>query len=80
MNLNKYKNPLTYEDYKVDKAAYNSTEAGLLKMFEEDLADEFGMTDHPKRHLLFSKAWDSGHSSGLNDVLYWYEEMVELVR
>jgi hypothetical protein len=57
--------------------AYHAEEYRINKMFEEDLAAEFGLTEHPKRQLLFDKAWANGHAYGLQEV---YEEYADLKR
>lgn len=40
---------------------------------------EHRMVGHPKAELLWSKAWEHGHSA-MDDVGYWYSDLVELVR
>jgi len=35
---------------------------------------------HPKISTLWSIAWDRGHSGGLSDVVYYFEEMAELIK
>jgi hypothetical protein len=34
---------------------------------------------HPKADLLWSKAWDRGHSSGLSEVWFDLEDLSELL-
>lgn len=51
----------------------------LMRQFQSDLAAENGLTDHPKADLLFAKAWEHGHSSGLMDVVHWYEDLADLL-
>lgn len=43
------------------------------------LEDEFGLSNHPKNALLWSKAWDLGHSAGLDEVEIYYRNLVELI-
>jgi hypothetical protein len=49
------------------------------RAFEEALAAEHGVTDHPKRALLYGKACDRGHSGGHSDTASIYSDLVELI-
>lgn len=44
------------------------------------LEDEHGLREHPKRELLWSKAWDLGHSYGLSEVENYYADLAELLQ
>ena len=77
MDLNKYINTLTYTD---DRPAWMAEQGRLMNLFESDLAAEYDMTDHPKRGMLWAKAWEEGHGSGLSDVEHWYSELWNLVQ
>ena len=55
-------------------------EARLLVEFKKDLEAVFGTAGNPKADLLYSKAWDLGHDNGLNEVLTYYNDFVELIR
>lgn len=59
--------------------AYRKSEDDGLKQFKEDLAEEFGVSSHPKKDKLYSLAWEYGHSSGLMEVYNYYSELVELL-
>lgn len=49
--------------------------------FKNDLEDEFGVShDHPKAKRLFDLAWEYGHSSGYNEVLNFYSDLVDLIK
>jgi len=48
--------------------------------FKADALEELSLTNHPKAHLLFNKAWEMGHSSGYSEVWYYMCELEELVR
>ncbi len=52
----------------------------LRDQFRADLEEEFSVKEHPKADLLFSMAWDRGHSSGWVEVYYEYVSLVDLVR
>jgi hypothetical protein len=63
------------ERAKASEEARKQTE-GLRARLEE----EHGMAEHPKRDLLWSKAWEQGHATGLESVRYWYDDLVELIK
>jgi len=66
-------------DFAKDKKAYREETSNLKRKFREDLAEEFGVTDHPKEEQLFNIAWENGHSSGYNEVWGEYSDLVELI-
>jgi hypothetical protein len=59
--------------------AYNADVNQKMAQFKADLEAEYGMVGHPKADKLYAKAWDMGHSSGLNEVMYYYDDLSELV-
>ena len=62
------------------KNAKRIEEAELLAMFKADLEVEHGMIGHPKADIMYSKAWEEGHGSGLYEVALCYENLVELIK
>lgn len=60
------------------RKAYMAAEAAALDRFKEDLFADLGISDHPLREKLFSKAWDDGHSSGYSEVHNCALNLVEL--
>lgn len=51
------------------------------EVFREDLAKQFGLdgVKHAKKEdLVWLKAWNDGHSSGLQEVYQHYEELAEI--
>ena len=68
------------EGYRKTKDAYKKEKRRLYLEFTEDIAREFGVQDNPKRDLLFSKAWELGHSAGYSEVYGYYEDLVDLIR
>jgi hypothetical protein len=76
MNYNVYRNHLPYQD---DPKAWRVEECRLMVEFERDLAESYGLLDHPKRSTLWHIAWNNGHASGIREVGYWYEELQELL-
>ncbi|HYG36762.1 MAG TPA: hypothetical protein VEC99_18360 [Clostridia bacterium] len=67
-------------EYKRLRAEYNADVSRLEQVvFKSDLEAAHDLADHPKKDLLWAKAWGQGHSSGLSDVLYWYSDLAELL-
>jgi len=62
------------------RLAYQAEERRLQDQFKADALAELGLTGHPKADLLFSLAWDEGHSSGFQEVFGHMERMADLVR
>lgn len=62
--------------------AYHMAERKRVEMFREDLevAYETFRLRPKKRDLLWNKAWEHGHANGLSEVLWWYDDLVELTR
>lgn len=58
-----------------DKMKYKNA----LDEFKNDLFEELGITENPKRDILFAKAWENGHSSGLYEVYSISNDLVELI-
>lgn len=48
-------------------------------LLRSGLEKTFGLTDHPKRDLLWRKAWERGSASGLGGVENEYRDLAELV-
>ena len=78
--------PQVRRDYEASVSAHNEAarryredEGTLTAKFQEDIEEEFGTTGHDKAGLLFAKAWEHGHSSGLGEVYTAYQDLVELV-
>jgi hypothetical protein len=55
-------------------------ERRLKAVFASDLIEAAGVTGHPKAQRCFDLAWEYGHSGGLQDVRYYFEELVELIK
>jgi hypothetical protein len=54
-------------------------QAQLEQQFKIDLFIELGIKNNPKRDLLYTKAWEEGHSSGLYEVYGVACQWVELI-
>jgi hypothetical protein len=82
----KYRNQVPYPiaprrtpEYREGMQKYREGEQKRVSQFRADLEKAFGFEKHPKRNLLWDKAWEHGHGSGLHDVLYYYEEFAQFV-
>jgi len=52
----------------------------LRRKFKKELEEEFATVNNPKKDVLFSKAYERGHSSGMEEVYNVYADLVELIR
>lgn len=57
--------------------AYNDQMNKRMKEFQDRLRDECDLSQ-AQFNLLWAKAWEDGHSAGLNEVFYHFEELYEL--
>lgn len=74
-------NTLIGNDIKAARAAYRNDIRRLEReVFKADLADAYGVSNHPKADRVFELAWDRGHDAGLGDVLIEYDDLVELIK
>lgn len=65
--------------YERDRAEYRRQEDEGIQRFRDDLERAHGTAGHPKADLLWGKAWEMGHSAGLDEVMIYYEDLAELV-
>lgn len=65
--------------YREALKAWNAHGRDLQEQFKTDLIEELGITGHPKAELLYSIAWQMGHSSGYSDVHTHATDMVDLL-
>lgn len=88
MNFDKYVNEKphpkmkdfsTKEEWNIEAEKYRREVLALRKKFQEDLAEEYELTGHPKEDKVFNMAWDRGHSAGLSEVEQEYAELASLL-
>jgi hypothetical protein len=48
--------------------------------FIQDLFEEFGVTDNPKRGLCYSIAYAYGHAYGFSEIYSKFSDLVELIK
>lgn len=66
--------------YKDALKAYLADSARLDDEFYRDIADHNGITDHPMRKKIESKAYERGHSGGYSEIADAYEDYVEILK
>ena len=69
----------TMKTHREFMAAYNARSVALEGEFRRDLEVHYDMVGHPKADLLFGKAYQMGHSGGMQEVANYYSDLVELV-
>jgi hypothetical protein len=57
---------------------YQEENKRLQDEFRKDLIVEYKMSHHPKANKLFNKAWDMGCAGGLEEVEYYFRDLIEL--
>ena len=65
--------------YKKKLSEWRVSESKLLMEFKKDLFEDLGITNNPKNELLFSKAWEHGHSAGFHEVYGYACDLVALI-
>lgn len=68
------------EAFIVQRKLYDEEKSRLYEEFQRDLFEDYGVCDNPKRFKCFELAWESGHSSGYNEVYDVFGDLVELIR
>ena len=51
----------------------------LRELFKAELEKVYGFSQHEKKDVLWRLAWEHGHSSGLTEVLIYYDSFAELL-
>lgn len=68
------------QGYDAARLACRADKNRLQEEFKADAFEELGITNNPKAELLFSKAWELGHSYGLSEVWIYLQDLVELIQ
>ena len=58
---------------------YHQSVGRIEDSFRQALFAKLGIGNHPKRDKFYAKAWERGHSGGLNEVASELEDLVELM-
>jgi hypothetical protein len=83
LEAREYESKLPFALFKKDPKvhdAYRADSNRLHQQFKNDLFEEYGVVDNPKRELLYQKAWNLGHAYGYESVATEFGELVELIR
>jgi hypothetical protein len=46
----------------------------------QDLIQQYSLTDCPKTRKLWSKCYELGHSDGIEEIVSWFHDLVELIQ
>jgi len=68
------------EMHRTENLARQNTDHWLRIEQKAHLASEYGVTGNHKLDLLYSKAYDMGHSGGFSEVANYFADLVELIR
>ena len=71
---------LDEDAYKARRQEYDIESAKLDREFQNDLFEDYGVSDNPKRFKCFELAWEHGHSSGLEEVYGYFGDLVVLIQ
>ena len=71
---------LDEEAYRAHLKEYDVESAKLDREFRDDLFEDYGVSDNPKRFKCFELAWEHGHSSGLEEVYGYFGDLVVLIQ
>lgn len=52
----------------------------VINEFKNDMFNELGIQDNPKRELLYQKAYEMGHSYGFSEVFSYACDLAELIK
>ena len=64
-------------ELELEQIDYNVLNLDELEIY---LSKINGVSNNPKKELLFSKAYELGHSFGNCDIKSYYEELVDLIK
>ena len=71
---------LDEDAFKAHLVRYSEDQQRLAQEFQDDLFDEFGVSDNPKRYKCFALAWERGHAYGHSEVHIHFGDYVELIK
>ena len=69
----------TMPDWTTRRQAYMQEEIRLNKLFRDDVEEEFQTKNHPKRDIIFARAWQYGQSQGHMSVYHYYVDLFPLI-
>lgn len=78
MDFSKYENKVEYS--RQNRTAWRDENNRLTELFKNDLFQEFGVQNNPKREKAWLIAWDKGHAMGFSEVYSEFSDLVELIQ
>jgi len=70
---------LFVSDYQAKRAECLQEKRRLYEQFKQDALKDVGLANHPKRDLIFDRAWADGHAEGFYSVFNHLEYLAEFV-
>lgn len=72
----RYANTFSYTE---DTAGWNRREKEIEENLRLDLTEEYGLTGHHKAQAVWSLAWETGKSCGIEEIRHWFGVLAFLV-
>lgn len=82
INDGEFRNKLPYASSKKDPVvceAYWTEDRRLYYLFKKEALEHVGLENHPKKDLIYSKAWEDGHAYGFSEVLCHLESLSDFI-
>lgn len=67
-------------EWRKKQAEWNKKSSELELQFKIDAFEELRITNNPKANLLYSKAYNLGHSSGNSEIWNYMLQLVDLIQ
>ena len=67
------------EKYNSELVKYYKESLNLEKKFKQDLFDDLGISDNPKKDMLYSKAFEHGYSADFSEIYFYASDLVDLI-
>lgn len=75
-----YDNPLPCPRIRDGRREYRQKEREIQEEFKQDLFKAYKVENNPKKDRCYALAWEHGHSSGLFEVLSYFDDLVDLIK
>lgn len=67
------------EGYRKALNKYRDAHSSMVSEMKKDMFEDLGIEKHPAKDLMYSYAYDKGHSSGYHEVFMHLQEISEFV-
>ena len=74
------KSPENKAEFHRQLEIYRQKERELEILFKKELFKAYGVADNPKNEMLWTHAYDLGHSSGFSEIEIYFSDLVELIK